>query len=145
MIGAARWDRPDDDTIEIRDTGEVLEDGDLIMQVDRVGRVVDDDAEPVAILLPDGHVAGPDDILLGRVGVANAAPPGRASAWLAIMPNGQVVRFDDEGEREDGGVWHGCDGPKRRMCTLIMHVMAMRHYRHHRGGPSFGVGIGVGL
>ena len=25
MIGAARWERPGDDTIEIRDTGEVLE------------------------------------------------------------------------------------------------------------------------
>jgi hypothetical protein len=146
VIGAARWDRPDDDTIEILDDGTVLEDGDKILMVDRAGRVVDEDHEPVAILLPDGHVGGPDNLLLGRVGVSNAAPPGSAAAWLAILPNGQVVRFDAEGEQEGDGVWYGCDGPKRRTCTLITHVLAVRYYREHpRSGVTFGVGVGVGL
>ena len=145
VIPTARWDRENGDTIEIQANGHVLEDGDMIMMVDRAGRVVDEDFEPLAILLPDGHVAGTDDRLLGRVGVANAAPPGAASAWLAILPNGQVVRFDSDGERESDGVWHGCDGPKKRTCTLVTHVMAVRNYRHPRSGPSVGVGIGVGF
>jgi len=146
VIGAARWDREDEDSIEITATGEVLEDGDPVFLVDRAGRVVDDDREPVAILLPDGHVAGPDNVLLGRVGHNNAAPPGSAAAWLTILPNGQAVVFDSDGEREADGVWRGCDGPKRRTCTLVMHMLRMRYYRDHRGGGvTFGVGVGVGL
>jgi hypothetical protein len=146
VVGAARWDRESDDTIEILEDGSVLEDGDQILFVDRAGRVADEDHEPVAILLPDGHVAGPDNVLLGRVGVSNAAPPGSAAAWLAILPNGQVVRFDPDGDQEHDGVWYGCDGRKRRTCTLITHVLAMRHYRDHRGGGvTFGVGVGIPL
>src|SRR5690349_3895620 len=60
VIAAARWDRADEDTVEILPNGQVLEDGDKIFLVDRAGRIVDDDNEPVAILLPDGFVAGTD-------------------------------------------------------------------------------------
>ena len=37
-IPAARWDRPGEDSIEIRTNGQVLEDGDLIYALDRVDR-----------------------------------------------------------------------------------------------------------
>ena len=146
VIAPARWDRGDDDTIEILQNGQVLEDGDKIFLIDRAGRIVDDDNEPVAILLPDGFVAGTDNRLLGRVGVANAAPPNAAAAWLAVMPNGQVMYFDEEGERSSDGAWRGCNGPQLRTCTLITHVIALRRYaQRSQGGVTFGVGIGVGL
>ena len=145
LLAPARWDRPDDDSIEITKDGKVLEDGDLLFVIDRAGRVVDEDYEPLAVLLPDGHVAGTDNRLLGRVGMSNAAPPGAASAWLAIMPNGQVVYFDEDGEREDRGVWRGCQGPQQRTCTLVTHVLWVRNWlRRPRSGVSVGVGIGVG-
>lgn len=145
IITPARWDRPGDDPIEILANGQIVEDGDPIMMVDRAGRIVDEDYEPVAILLPDGHVAGPDNRLLGRVGVANAAPPGSAAAWLAVMPNGQVIYFDEDGDREDRGVWQGCEGPQKRTCTYVTHVIwAQRYLNRNRGGVSVGVGVGVG-
>lgn len=141
-LPAARWDRPDDDSIEIQPDGKVLEDDDLLFVVDRAGRIVDEDYEPVAILLPDGHVGGRDNQDFGRIGVANAAPPGSAAAWLAIMPDGQVVRFDEEGDRYNGGRWHGCNGPQQRTCTLVTHVLWVRDYlARSRGGVSVGIGV----
>ena len=106
VIAPARWDQDDGDSIEIRANGQVLEDGALLFVIDRVGRVTDEDYEPVAVLLPDGHLAGPDNRSLGKVGVANAAPPGAVQAWLAITPDGRVTYFDPEGERSAGGRSH---------------------------------------
>ena len=146
LITPARWDRPDDDPITIREDGKVLEGNDILFVVDRAGRVVDNDYEPVALLMPDGHIAGPDNSLLGRIGHANAAPPDSAAAWLAILPNGQVIRFDEEGDRHDAGVWRGCEGPQKRTCTLITHVLWVRDYiRNRRSGVGVGVGVGVGF
>jgi hypothetical protein len=146
VIGAARWERPGDEPIELTEDGRVVEDGDTILVVDRAGRVFDEAREPVAILLPDGYVAGPDHLLLGRVGVSNAAPPDSASAWLAVLPDGHVVRFDSDGEQHPGGVWRGCQGPKLRTCTLIVHVLAVRNYRPAPPpGLTFGFGVGVEL
>ncbi len=142
ILPNARWDRGSDDPIEIRSDGKVMEDGDLLMVVDRAGRIVDDDYEPIALLLPDGHVAGNDNELLGRVGHANAAPPGSAAAWIAILPNGQALFFDEEGEREAAGVWTGCEGPQKRTCTYVMHTILVRHYLSRRRS---GVGVGVGI
>ncbi len=143
FIEASRWER-DGDPIEITADGKILEDGDHIMSVDRAGRVVDEDNEPVAILLPTGQVAGPDDTALGHVGVTNASPPGSGTAWLSIMPNGTVVRFDADGDRESDGQWFGCRGPAMRTCTLITHVIAVRYYRQ-QPRTSVGVGIGIGF
>lgn len=142
VIAPARWDRPKDDSIEIHADGKVTEDGDLLFVVDRAGRVVDDDYEPVAVLLPDGYVAGTDNRLMGRVGVANASPPGSAAAWLAVLPNGQVIQFDEEGDRYNAGTWHGCEGPQKRTCTLVTHVLWARQYMN-QSRTSVGVGIGV--
>lgn len=145
ILTPARWDRPDDDPIEITADGKVLDDGDLVMVVDRAGRVVDKDYEPLALVLPDGHVAGTDNQLLGRIGHANAAPPGAAAAWLAILPNGQVLRYDEEGDRFNGGTWHGCEGPQKRTCTLVTHLLWVQDYlRSSRGGVGVGIGVGIG-
>jgi hypothetical protein len=141
----ARWQR-EDDVVEIRANGHVIEDGDLVFVIDRVGRVVDEDYEPVALLFPDGRVAGTDDRNLGHVGVTNAAPPGRVEAWLALTPDGAVTYFDSDGERSAGGRWTGCTGPAQRTCTLVTHLLAVRHYAEGRNsGVSVGVGIGIGF
>ncbi len=116
-----------------------------IFFIDPAGRVTDEDREPVAILLPDGLVAGPDDTNLGRVGINNAAPPDAASAWLAVMPNGEVVLFDVNGDRRTDGAWTGCAGAMQRTCTLVTHMVALRNYRDPHQGPSVGIGIGVGF
>lgn len=146
VIAPARWDRGDDDPIEVRANGQVLEDADLLFVIDRVGRVTDYDYEPVAVLLPDGQLAGPDNRSLGQVGVSNASPPGSVHAWVAVMPDGKVTLFDHDGERSSGGVWHGCDGPQRRTCTLVTQLVLLRNYRDHsQSGVSVGVGIGVGF
>ena len=144
-IGPARWNRAKHRPIEIRAEGSVYEGKRQILFVDRAGRVTDEDHEPLGILLPDGLVAGPDDINLGRVGVANAAPPNSASAWLAVMPNGEVVFFDPDGDRKAGGVWSGCEGAMHRTCTLVTHMVVMRNYRDPYRSPSVGFGIGVGF
>jgi hypothetical protein len=140
IIPTARW-HTDDATIEIRPNGDVLEDGKVVFMVDRVGRVVDDDHEPVALLLANGTLAGTDNQDLGHIGVANAAPPFRAYAWLSLRPDGTVVRFDAEGERTVDGVWEGCGPAAVRTCTLVTHLFALRSYSR---GPTTSVGIGVG-
>ncbi len=144
VLPSARWQRDDDDVIEVQPNGHVLEDGDLIFVIDRVGRVVDDDYEPVALLFPDGRLAGTDDRSLGHVGVANAAPPSRVEAWLAVTPDGAVTYFDSDGDRSAGGRWTGCSGAAQRTCTLVTHLVAMRHYSD-RSEPGVGVGIGIGV
>jgi hypothetical protein len=145
-IPSARWSRPDDDLVEIQPNGHVLEDGDLVFVIDRVGRVVDTDFEPVALLYPDGRLAGTDDHVLGHVGVSNAAPPDRTEAWLAVMPDGTVMYFDSDGDREAGGKWEGCVGPALRTCTLVTHLLAVRNYvRRSESGVGVGIGIGIGF
>jgi hypothetical protein len=113
ILPNARWDRGSDDPIEIRSDGKVMEDGDLLMVVDRAGRIVDDDYEPIALLLPDGHVAGNDNELLGRVGHANAAPP--PAAWIAILPNGQALFSTKRRARRPTG----CEGPQKRTASTM--------------------------
>ena len=140
-IAQARWQRSNGDVVELLADGTVLEDGRKVFLVDSAGRIVDKRNEPLALLLPSGIVAGPDDANLGHVGVNNAAPPGSASAWLSVLPDGQVVRFDEDGDRKPDGAWTGCQGPVQRTCTLVTHMLAMRRYRD-RSEPRFGVGIG---
>lgn len=144
-LPSARWERSGD-LIEIRPNGHVIEDGKLIFVIDRVGRVVDEDYEPVALLFPDGLLAGSGNRHLGHVGISNAAPPGSPVAWLAVTPDGTVTYFDSDGERSPGGRWTGCSGAALRTCTLVTHLVAMRHFRPYRHpGLTFGVGIGVGF
>jgi hypothetical protein len=144
MLPMARWDRADGDVLEIRSDGHVLENGSLLFVVDRVGRVVDEDYEPVALLFPDGRLAGAEDRALGHVGISNAAPPDRHQAWLSVSPDGGVIYYDEDGERENGGRWTGCGGAAHRTCTLVTHLVAVRNYAR-RPTPGVGVGIGIGI
>ena len=142
-IAAARWDL-EDETIDILPNGQVVGDGEVLFAIDRVGRIVDDENDPVALLFPDGRLAGTDG-MLGRVGLNNASPPGASLAWLSLLPDGQVLFFDRDGEREPQGVWQGCDGPVRRTCTLVTHIVALQRETRRSSGPALGVGLGVGF
>lgn len=141
ILPKARWQR-DGDVIEISPTGEVLEDGDVVFVLDRVGRIVDEDREPIALLLPSGALSGNDAVDLGQVGRANASPPTRAYAWLSLRADGAVLRFDVDGDRTADGHWEGCGGSALRTCTLVTHLIALREYGRR---PSSSVGIGVGF
>ncbi|MBN2192568.1 MAG: hypothetical protein JW751_07100 [Polyangiaceae bacterium] len=140
----ARWERANRTVVEILPDGTVEERGRPSLFVDRVGRVADGKRQPLAVLLPDGIVAGVNDTNLGRVGVSNASPPDSAYAWLAVAPDGSVLRFAADGSRASDGAWIGCDGPALRTCTLVTHMIAMRAYRD-RGTPAIGLGFGVGF
>ncbi len=141
----ARWEREGADPVELGADGHVFVDGDLTFVLDRVGRVADDDFEPLAVLLPDGHLAGQDNVSLGRVGLNNASPPGAVEAWLSVGPDGRVTYYSADGERANGGIFQGCGGPVHRTCTLVAQLVALQHLRVPRGGVGIGVGIGVGV
>ncbi len=142
LVQPAHWERPDDDAIDIKANGQVLEGGHLRFVIDRVGRVTDDDYEPFALLAPDGHLMGTDDRVLGYVGLSNASPPFAEQAWLSLQPDGRVLFFEPNGDRSERGKWTGCDGPGRRACTLVTQIFAVKNYRV---GPSSGVTLGVGV
>ena len=146
LIREARWERRGERVVQILPNGNVLEGGKLVLSVDRVGRIVDEDYDPVGILLPDGRLIGTDDDPLGQVGVTNAAPPWSGVAWLAVMPDGTVTHFRPDGEREAWGRWLGCQGPALRTCTLVTHMLMLREVGSApASGVSFGVGVGVGI
>lgn len=146
VISPARWDRPNDDPVEIQPNGRVLEGGKLRFVIDRVGRVTDDDYEAFAVIEPDGHIVGTDSRPLGYVGMSNATPPFADQAWLSVQADGRVLFFEPSGDRSDYGKWSkGCAGPSRRTCTLVTQLFTVRNYRTAPTGPRFGVGIGVGM
>jgi hypothetical protein len=144
-LGAARWEREGAEAVELRPNGQVIVDDELFFVVDRVGRVTAADREPLAVLLPDGQLVGPDDLSLGRVGVTNASPPGAVQAWLAVTPDGKVTYFDSDGERNFGGTWRGCSGPVLRTCTLVTQLLAVSRYYSRFRSVGIGVGVGVGV
>lgn len=144
-FASARWDRESGGAVELRPDGHVLVDGDLLFVLDRVGRVTNEDYDPLAVLLPDGQLVGTDHQALGRLGVTNASPPGALEAWLAVTPDGKVTYFDTDGARVPGGVWHGCRGPVLRSCTLVTQLLALANYRGARPVVGIGVGVGVGV
>jgi hypothetical protein len=118
----------------------------LTWVIDRAGRAVDDEFDPVALLFPDGQLVGTENTDLGHVGLNNAAPPGARTAWLSIGPAGQVIYYDYDGHRSAGGRWSGCNGAARRACTYVTQLFALRDYeRVLQSGPWFGIGVGVGL
>ncbi len=142
----ARWTRGDA-IIDVMPDGKVYVDGEHELSIDRGGRVFDPSAEPIALLEPDGRLVGNDDTPLGLVGAMHASLPGQANAWLTVLEHGEVVRYDDEGERHGFGIWAGCDGSARthQTCTLVSHLLGLRVLaRESRGRVSIGVGVGVG-
>jgi len=142
VLGPAVW-RSEGEVVELRPDGRVFEDGHAVLQLDRSGRVYDDSNEPVAMLLPEGTVVGTDNADFGHVGVANAAPPGGATAWLSVLPDGQILNFGPDGERLSGGKWTGCGGAVQRTCTLVTHLFMLARARSPRSAMYFGVGVGM--
>src|SRR6185295_18926222 len=60
-------------TVEVTPDGRVMLNTEHMMTVDRAGRMVDPDVKPLALLLSDGRVIGPDDTPLGFVGAWSAS------------------------------------------------------------------------
>jgi hypothetical protein len=147
-IPRARWTRSGH-LIDIMPDGQVLADGEHVFSLDPAGRIFELDNDPIAVLQADGRLLGKDDVLLGKIGIRNAAPPGKDVAWVAVSEQGEVLHFDPDGEGHPDGGWEGCGGAVRA-CTLVTHVISLsesRRYGAHPGfyGPSVGVGMGVGL
>ena len=143
----ARWVRGDA-TIEIAPDGKVTVDGEHELTIDRAGRVFDQDAQPVALLEPDGRVVGPDDVPLGFAGSDTAALPGESSAWIGLLRTGEVIRYGADGSRSSLGVWiGGCTATPhaRHVCVLVSHLLAMRMRDRSSPGTGIGIGIGVGV
>jgi hypothetical protein len=108
-------------------------------------RVFDPDGEPIALLQNDGSLVGKDDAVLGRIGIQNAALPGRDVAWLSLSDHGEVLHFDADGDTRPDGGWEGC-GAAVRACTLVTHLVSLKESpREPNSGPSVGIGIGVGV
>jgi len=146
VIREARWRNGEGTDIELRPDGKVLVEGSVLFVLDRAGRVYDPQNEPVAMLLPDGNIAGTGDRHFGRIGITNASPPGGGYAWLAVLPDGRVVHFDPDGQRSTDGVWRGCQGPQFRTCTLVTQLVTLhRIAAASHGAVSVGVGVGVGF
>lgn len=137
----ARWDGPLG-PVDLLEDGRVLINGEQVYLIDRVGRVADDEKEPVAVLQPNGVLAGTTRHTLGYLGDMSASPPGEQLAWLTIAPNGEVLRYDSDGNKFPSGVWTGCEGTKMRTCLLVTHLLALREEARK---PRVGVGVGIGF
>jgi hypothetical protein len=140
-IRQARWVRGHN-VAEIMLDGRVFVDGSHSFTIDRAGRVFEPDNSPIALLEQDGRLIGKDDAILGVIGMHNASLAGHTQAWLTVGDQGEVVLYDEEGERRNAGAWTGC-GPAVRTCTLVTHVIAMATVRR-RGNVGVGMGFGVG-
>jgi hypothetical protein len=138
----ATWKTASDGTVELRADGKVYVNGAASFTLDRAGRVFDPDNQPMAILLPDGNLVGTDDVSFGRIGFSNAAPPGRETAWIAVLPDGSVSRFDPDGDRLPDGAWIGCNGAAHRTCTLVTHLIELDRMAASRGAVFVGFGVG---
>jgi hypothetical protein len=95
-------------------------------------------------LRADGHVLVDGDLVfvvdrVGRVANDDYDP------YAVLLPDGNVVYFDTDGERTAGGQWQGCNGPVLRTCTLVTQLLAVSSYRRMRTGVGIGVGVGVGV
>ena len=134
---------------------EVVIDGDVEWVIDRVGRLYDQDQKPVAVLEADGRLVGKKDELLGIVGSSYAAQPGRASAWLALSPEGDLIKYAADGAAQPAGRWVGCNVSvyARHACLLVAYAILWdEEGASNSGGAAvaptsvspMGIGIGVG-
>lgn len=151
-------------TIELYPDGRVIINGRDTFAIDRAGRVMDPESNPVALLRPDGRLVGAGNEDWGAVGPTAAALPGAKSASIAIAPGGQVIRYGDDGDQRMLGSWAGCDvyAVTLQACMLVTYLVAT-HYQPSRpfnrypttpystpygspyGSPYMGPGVGFGL
>jgi hypothetical protein len=109
----------------------------------------DSNNEPVALLEPTGNVRGPGDKLLGNVGVLHASKGEETSAWLSVLPSGEVVQYADDGTRSPLGAWVGCSQTYRshQTCTYLSHILGPRILSTLQNNQSLyprGLGMGPG-
>jgi hypothetical protein len=143
LVPEAQWRDEDGTVVDVRRDGAVLVNGGLLFSLDPAGRVYDQKGSGVAVLLTDGHLRGSDDTDLGIIGVGNAAPPRRGTAWISVQENGDVIYADDEGARHGYGKWKGCEGASRRTCTLVTHLVTL-HRQTVQTASTTWVGMGMG-
>ena len=147
-VPAARWVRSETMTVDVLPNGKVTVNGEHELTIDRAGRVFDPNGVAIALLEPDGKLVGPGDSSLGEVGASSASLPNEKTAWLTLLPTGEVVRYDDLGGKASMGAWIGqCQmTPRtRQVCLLVTHLVATRQRNPNQGGITFGLGVGVGL
>jgi hypothetical protein len=142
LIPEAQWRDEDGTVVDIRRDGAVLINGGLLFSLDPAGRVYDQKGAAVAVLLTDGHLAGADKADLGVIGLGNAAPADRGTAWLSVQPNGEVLYADSDGTRHAFGQWKGCDGAARRTCTLVTHLVTVHRLTVQAATTWSGAGTG---
>jgi hypothetical protein len=151
LIPRARWVYGDA-TLDLTPNGKIYIQGEHELTLDRAGRVIDLNADPIALLLPDGRVVGPDEKALGTVGAIHASLPGELHAWLSLTGSGEVIRYDDDGDRMPFGFWYGCNlsFQSQQACTLVMHLVAMRAReaaaaRQNSPYPASPMGVNPGI
>lgn len=138
-FGRAVWTQVDGSQLSLDEQGHVLRNGEFLVALDRVGRVVDESNEPVALLDAEGQLFGTNKAYLGRIGVHNAAPPWSPEAWVRVTNRGAVVLYDADGEAQTAGRWVGCDGAVARACTLLTHLVLLDSVQQPaRRGPYYG-------
>ena len=146
-IPHARWTLNDGAT-ELLPDGRVQVNAEHLFTIDAAGRIFDPDANPIALLEPDGRLVGPDDVPLGFVGSQSASPPGSQEAWISLQPSGELIAYDADGHPMSLGGWVGQCGatPRtRQVCVLVSHLMVLRMRQQARSGPTVGAGVGVGM
>lgn len=136
-FGRAVWTQVEGGRLEVDERGQVRVNGELLLTLDRVGRVVDDSNDPVALLDSEGQLFGTNDSYLGRIGLHNASPPWGPEAWVRVTPKGAVVLFDADGDASSAGSWVGCEGPILRTCTLLTHLVLLESVQRAPRGPYY--------
>ena len=135
--GTAYWSR-EDSTVELRPSGEVFIEDELVFRFDRSGRITDAQGERVAVLMPDGYLIAEDDDedKLAWVGAGASFIGAEHEPGVYVFPTGQVFVADKDGEWFGGGQWAYCDGPLLWTCTLVTHVIASRDRARGKGSSS---------
>lgn len=134
-LGSAYWN-DDGQVVELHPNGEVYTDDELLFRIDAGGRVSDGRGKPAAVLMADGRLLAEDDASLGWVGAGSALYADGETRSVHLFPTGQIFVADEEGEWEMAGQWVGCDRPMVWTCTLVSHVLSVRHRKHGHGGGS---------
>jgi len=138
-LRSASWARRES-TVELKPTGEVVEDDELVFRVDGSGRVSDPKGDPVAVLMPDGYLMAVDESLLGWVGGGTSFVGKDRAPVIYMFQTGQVLSADEDAEWSVDGQWTGCEGHLLWTCTLVSHIVLVRDRARGGGGGGSGAG-----